>query len=239
MRKKEHRARVEALLNSMNSEFLNKSECYLGGGTALSMSLHDYRESSDIDFLCSSPEGYRLLRNTITQSDLGDIFSRKMEYIRDVKADRYGIRANIKIDGIPIKIEIINEGRIQIEGDENGIFPVPVLSKVDFFTEKLLANADRWADKSAYSRDIIDLLVMAHYWGDIPQESWKRSRLVYGEQVDQSYIKSLNQLKNDTYLKMCIKELNISEEAEIIIKDYLYFKLENNKNNSHSNTPNI
>lgn len=38
--------------------------------------------------------------------------------------------------------------------------PVPCLSLVDCIAEKLLANADRWADSSIESRDLIDLCVI-------------------------------------------------------------------------------
>ncbi|WP_338034423.1 hypothetical protein [Herbaspirillum seropedicae] len=33
--------------------------------------LDEYRESLGVDFLCSSQEGYRTLRNTITSASLG------------------------------------------------------------------------------------------------------------------------------------------------------------------------
>ena len=50
----------------MDAGFLARAECYFGGGTMLAMTLGEYRESRDIDFLCSSREGFRSLRETVT-----------------------------------------------------------------------------------------------------------------------------------------------------------------------------
>ena len=53
-----HHNAVLTVLNSLDGELLKRAECFFGGGTAIVLSLDEYRESADIDFLCSSQEGY-------------------------------------------------------------------------------------------------------------------------------------------------------------------------------------
>ena len=78
--------------------------------------MDEYRESVDIDFLCAAQDGYRELRNTITNVSLGAIFARPVELAREIRADRYGIRTFLLSDGVPVKFEIVSEGRIHIDG---------------------------------------------------------------------------------------------------------------------------
>ena len=47
-----------------------------------------------------------------------------------------------------------------VEGAPDPRTGVATLSRTDMFAEKLLANADRWNEKSVASRDIIDLAMM-------------------------------------------------------------------------------
>lgn len=66
------------------------------------------------------------------------------------------------VAGVAIKFEIIHEGRIDLEtpspGDE--ICGLRILTRTDQVATKLLANDDRWADTSTFSRDLIDLAMM-------------------------------------------------------------------------------
>ena len=61
-----------------------------------------------------------------------------------------------------IKFEIVLEARIELElpGPEDRIEDVATLTPLDMAASKLLANSDRWADDSVFSRDIIDLAMM-------------------------------------------------------------------------------
>jgi hypothetical protein len=118
------------------------------------LALNEYRKSVDIDFLCAFQEGYRELRNTIHNTSLGAIFSRPVQLAREVRADRYGIRTFPRIVGVPVKFEIVSEGRIQIEGEMNTATGVPTLKRTDMYAEKLLANTDRYRDKAAANRSL-------------------------------------------------------------------------------------
>lgn len=41
-------------------KLLSEAQCYFGGGTQLAMTYGEYRESRDVDFLCSSRDGFRM-----------------------------------------------------------------------------------------------------------------------------------------------------------------------------------
>ena len=216
-----HHQRIAKFLDCLNPEFLAQSECYFGGGTAIVLSLNEYRESVDIDFLCASVEGYRALRNTIDSGSLGNILSKPVELAREVRADRYGIRTFAKIDGAPIKFEIVSEGRIDISGSMDPLFGVPTLAKHDMYAEKLLANADRYADISAASRDAIDLSMLIEHWGDIPDESWAKARRAYGRSIDTSYEKAIKLVSNKDYLAGCLKKMQMEPALVERIPDLL------------------
>ena len=83
---------VARVLASLNRPLLASAKCYFGGGTRIVMELDEFRESVDIDFLCSDRAGYRLLRNAVTERSLGEIFIGDYELIREVRRDMYGIR---------------------------------------------------------------------------------------------------------------------------------------------------
>ncbi|MDO8035517.1 helix-turn-helix transcriptional regulator [Janthinobacterium sp. SUN128] len=67
-----HHQHIAKFLASLNADFLAQPGCYFGVGTAIVLSLNEYRESVVVDFLCSSKDGHRTLRNTITNASLGD-----------------------------------------------------------------------------------------------------------------------------------------------------------------------
>ncbi len=162
-----HRVVMRAL-EALDGAFLEAAQCFFGGGTRIVLSLGEYRESADIDFLCSSREGYRTLRATVGTRSLGKIGQGRLKLAREVIADRYGIRTVLDVAGEKLKFEIILEGRIELSGEPAGELPVPVLDPVTCFAEKFLANADRWNDESALGRDVIDLAFMRSRWGREP-----------------------------------------------------------------------
>ncbi len=52
-----HHQRIAKFLATLDAEFLAQSGCYFGGGTAIVLSLNEYRESMDVDFLRDSIDG--------------------------------------------------------------------------------------------------------------------------------------------------------------------------------------
>lgn len=159
-RRPHHRA-VAALLAAMDAKFLDRAECWFGGGTQIALSLGEYRESRDIDFLCSSRKGFRLLRETVTEGSLGALARRPIALARELRIDRDGIRGFLKHGDARIKFEIVLEARIDLAGHLDKRLGVPVLSAECVAAEKFLANADRGLDTSTSSRDAIDLAFLA------------------------------------------------------------------------------
>ena len=208
MYKRPHHQRIAKVLETFDCDVLNNTKCFFGGGTAIVLLLDEYRESVDIDFLCSSNDGYRLLRNTVS-NDLGSLLKSPLKHLREVRADRDAIRTVLEIDGQPIKVEFLKEGNSPVTGDINVAFGVPTLSRVDMFTQKLLANADRGMDKSSSSRDIIDLAMMVHKWGGIPRESLDKAYAAYGPCVTRGVFNSIELTQDRKYLSDCLDRMKM------------------------------
>jgi hypothetical protein len=202
---------VAAALAAMNGPFLEQAKCYFGGGTRIVLELGEYRESEDLEFLCSSHDGYRSLRSTITDRSLGAILSSAVPLAREVRADRYGIRTFLELGGGKLKIEIVHEGRVVVHGDTCAGIPVPCLDKVSCFAEKFLANADRGGDDAALGRDVIDLAFMIEGWGEGPARMGAElARKAYGDVVGRASNASAKKLlQNKGYLKRCVSALSI------------------------------
>ena len=204
-----HHQLIEKLLNCFDLDFLAGANCYFGGGTAIVLALGEYRESVDVAFLCACQLGYRALRNAVTPQSLGNLLIKPVKHLRDVRCDLYGIRTFLELDGTPIKVEFISEGRIELSGEGQAICGVPTLSTVDMFAEKLLANTDRGLDKSIFSRDMIDLAMMITAWGTIPPLAWSKVRAAYGASVDRAFHKSATMLLDSSYLAHCLQRMHM------------------------------
>lgn len=222
MYKRGHHRRIASLLHAFDATLLRETQCYFAGGTAIVLLLDEYRESVDIDFICASVEGYRTLRNIVSQQSLGVLMRTPVKNFRDdVRADRYGIRTFLEVDGQPIKIEIVSEGRIAVSGGDHPDFSVPVLSRNDMFAEKLLANTDRGMDKAMLSRDIIDIAMMLQAWGPVPDEAWLKVKHVYGASAEKAYRDAVQLVGNPDYLARCLSRMNMDEALVTQIPTWL------------------
>ncbi|WP_224718309.1 nucleotidyl transferase AbiEii/AbiGii toxin family protein [Pectobacterium versatile] len=212
-----HHNRIATVLSAFSQHRLDETCCYFAGGTAIVMMLNEYRESVDIDFLCSSRDGYSKLRTLLYGNDFSPLFSSSISTLGNIRKDQYGIRGRIDVEGCPIRLEFVSESRLDLTLG-NRLLGVPTLGKVDLFATKLLANADRGLDKSTQSKDLIDLAMMQSMWGDIPQEAWDKARAVYGSSVDKAYIDAISMLnKNQIYFEKCMRELRISKKNQALI----------------------
>ena len=185
---------IQSALRSMDTAFLERSRCYFGGGTAIVLMHGEYRLSLDVDFLCADVDGYRELRSAITENGAKAIFGPGVETVREVKADQYGIRGIVSLDGQPIKFEIVREARIPLGGAVVAGLGVPVLSIESQFAQTLLANADRCLDKSVANRDAIDLGYLVQGHGSIPTLSVEVAEKAYGTAVLKAIGQSLERL---------------------------------------------
>ena len=209
MFKRPHHQRVARILDALNAQLLTEAGCYFGGGTAIVLLLDEYRESVDVDLLCASHEGYRTLRNAVNENSLGPLLTQAMPLARAVRADRYGIRTFLMVDDVPIKFEIVREDRIPLQAQTHPGIPILTLSQVDMFAEKLLANTDRWADRSTTSRDIIDLAMMVHHWGPIPPSAWLKVEDAYGASARRAFVKAQELLADEAHLAECLRKMSM------------------------------
>jgi hypothetical protein len=206
------------LLEKLNADFLKKVECYFGGGTRIALELDEYRESADVDLLCSSRAGYRELRSTVSNVSLGEIASKPISLAREVTADLYGIRTFIDIDNEKVKFEIVNEARIDLKSAKVANLPVPCLDQRTCFAEKFLANCDRWADRAVLSRDVIDLAFMMNAWGEeIALQGFEDAQAAYGTAPERDLKLSVIKLLGDEdYYKRCVTGLSIADNAGLM-----------------------
>ena len=176
------------------------------------LELGEYRESKDIDFLCSSREGYRLLREEISETTLGRIAKKGIFLAREIRADQYGIRTWLGNQEMKIKFEIVREARIDLSFQRVATIPVSCLDRASAFAEKFLANADRGLDSSTLSRDVIDLAHMIEGWSQADAASGIMiARGAYGSDVDHKLAQVTQKLRNDKrYRSQCIEGLMIA-----------------------------
>ena len=202
---------IYRILEGLNCEFLSECRAYFGGGTLISLDLGEYRTSNDIDFICSLGSDYRKLRNAISdrtpQILLKDSSGLEIERFT---VDQYGIRMAIVVDRITIKTEIIAEARFDLDPPRQPSWsPVECLSISDCFTSKLLANADRYADRSVYSRDLIDLAFLRKE-RPIPPLAIEKAEAAY--RVIAPLTAALTKFQQDADLRFhCYDNLTISD----------------------------
>lgn len=219
-RRARHR-KVARVLAALDARVLARAQCYFGGGTRIALELGEYRESEDIDFICSDIGGYRQLRSMIQGRSLGELMPTAkpdVSLLRDLRADQYGIRTVFGVDGDPVKFEIVLEARIKVAAMTLKRIPVPVLDRVSCFAEKWLANADRWSDTAVLSRDVIDLAFMLRAWA--PEEAAAGVTLAaaaYGDTVVSCARAAATKLIEDVrYRRHCVDNLAIDDGAGLL-----------------------
>jgi hypothetical protein len=210
-RRPHHRAIARAL-RAFDSSFLAGAGCFFGGGTRLAMALGEYRESRDIDFLCSRRDGVRALRETITSDSLGALLRRPLELVRDVRTDRDGIRTFVVVDDVRLKLEIVFEGRIDLDGAYDRALGVPVLDAPHSVAEKLLANADRGLDDATLARDLIDLAFAAASFGKPTFDAGLMlAEQAYGTAVLRYLRATLDAFRHRSRAAQCIQSLAVDD----------------------------
>jgi hypothetical protein len=210
------------VLATLDADFLKNAECWFAGGTAVSLRCDEFRASRDIDFLCSSKRGYRLLRERIYDQGVRGLFCRDITIKRDARADQYGIRFVLDVRGTLLKFELVREGRVDLDGVRDPALPVSRLSDQDLVASKLLANDDRFLDEATLARDVIDLLMLEHELGALPEESWNKARSAYGDSVESSLRRAQQHLRdNPVFLKRVFQVLSITPKAQTIIQEKL------------------
>ena len=202
----------------LDATLLVEHNCWFGGGTAIVLDNGEFRESVDIDFLVSDQQSYRQLRQIVRDHGLDPLATRELALGRTPSVDGYGIRTSVLIAGVAIKFEIIHEGRIDLDtpSPEDEICGVRILTRTDQVASKLLANDDRWADTSTFSRDLIDLAMMKP--DTIALKAGARKAVdAYGETVGESLNKAVAYLHDRPQrLDECIRALKMDAPRAVV-----------------------
>ncbi len=205
-----HHQRIAHILGALDGDVLAQHACWFAGGTCIALKFGEYRESVDMDFLVSDAAGYRELRQLLTGIDGLRPITRQgampLELIREVRADQYGIRTHVRMDGHAVKFEIVREARIALQspGPQDQVCGISTLTGLDLAASKLLANADRQADDGVFSRDVIDLAMMDL---TVPQllAALEKAIEAYGASITRDLSKAIDRLQErQGWLERCM-----------------------------------
>ena len=208
-----HHQRIAHVLGALNGATLRQHGCLFGGGTCIALRHGEYRESVDIDFLVSDAAGYRELRHLLTGPDglaiITHLHAPPLVVLREIRADQYGIRTQVQMDGQAIKLEIVREARITLEPPtpNDTVCGVGTLTSLDLAASKLLANSDRQADDGVFSRDVIDLAMMDLQLPAL-RAALAKATEAYGPSVARDLGKAIDRLQNRPgWLERCMQAM--------------------------------
>lgn len=211
-----HHRRIARVLSVLDGDLLREANCLFGGGTAMALRFGEYRESVDMDFLVSDLNSYRRLRQLLTgEAGFAGLLrpdGEKFRLAREVRADQYGIRTTLLVDDLPIKFEIVLEGRIELAAasGKDQVCGISTLTALDMATCKLLANSDRWSDDSVFSRDVIDLAMMSPAL-PLLRKALLKAQGAYGEAIARDRERAIERLQNrQDWLERCMLVMAIS-----------------------------
>jgi hypothetical protein len=209
---------VAEALSMLDAPLLAEHNCWFGGGTAIVLANGEFRESVDLDFLVSDQQSYRALRQMVRDQGLDALATRGLDLRRTPTSDSYGIRASVLVAGDAIKFEIVKEGRISLDipSPNDQICGVRILTRTDQVASKLLANDDRWADTSTFSRDLIDLAMMKPNTAALEAGASKAAG-AYGKSIGESLAKAVTYLRDRPHrLDACIRALKVDAPRAVV-----------------------
>lgn len=210
-----HHQKIALVLHALNGPVLQAHHCLFGGGTAMALRYGEYRESVDIDFLVSDLGSYRSLRHALTgpqgMAAITHPDAQPLQQAREMRADQYGIRTTLRVQEQPIKFEIVLEGRITLDAPapSDTLCGIATLTPLDMATSKLLANSDRCMDDGVFSRDLIDLAMMA---APLPllRQAVAKAEQAYGPSILRDLDKAIRRMQErQTWLDRCMQAMAI------------------------------
>ena len=213
---------MASVLEALDADLLTANACLFGGGTAMSLRHGEYRESVDIDFIVSDRDGYRTLRQRLAGPDGVRAIARPgaaLDAIRETRADQYGVRTLLRVDGVAIKFEVVLEARIALEppGPTDRVCGVATLTPLDMLATKLLANSDRWRDDAVQSRDLIDLAMMQPS-KTLLTAALAKARGAYGGSIEIDLNKAIQNLRDRPHrLDHCMAAMQMTSVPKALL----------------------
>ena len=175
-----------------------------------------------MDFVVSDLEHYRALRLALTGAQGLTAITRAgaipLVQASELRADQYGIRTRVAIDGQPIKLEIVREARIALQtpAGSDVVSGVSTLSMLDLATTKLLANADRWNDDGVFGRDLIDLAMMRP---SLPllRKAIAKAEGAYGASVLRDLGKAIERMRTrEGWMERCMQAMAMRDPKAVV-----------------------
>lgn len=79
-------------IKAFNAEYLTKIDCYLSGDAAIQLLTNQFREPTELHFVCASKQGYATFVENLYDKGIGSLFLLGMapRLLIDVKGDMYG-----------------------------------------------------------------------------------------------------------------------------------------------------
>ena len=217
-----HHHRIAHVLAALNGDLLRQHGCLFGGGTCIALRHGEYRESVDIDFLVSDAAGYRELRQLVTgPQGLNALLRHGAEPLavgREVRADQFGVRTLVQMDGQAIKFEMVREARIALEapGKSDVVCGIGTLKLLDLAASKLLANSAAQADDGVFSRDVIDLAMM-NLGLPLLQAALAKAERAYGASVVRDLAKAIDRLQERVgWLERCMQAMAMTLPKAVV-----------------------
>ena len=215
--KKEFFKYINNILPQLNTDLLIKHTACLGGGSLIGLKYQQLRYSNDIDFLIN-PKNYQQIKLAINSGEKVFLTEQNL-IVGKPRIDRYGIRypltAITEDREIDLKLEIVAEYSLMIT-EPSRYLNIPCLNYEDRVVSKLIANADRWVDKSKFSRDLIDLAIIAQTEKELPPKAIAKANDIYSD-AERCLKSAIEQFQTQTeYRQKCYERLQISQPDLII-----------------------
>lgn len=217
-----HHQRIAHVLAALDGGVLRQHGCLFGSGTCIALRYGEYRESVDMDFLVSDAAGYRDLRQLLTGPQGLNAVLRPgapaLVTLREMRADQYGIRTVVQMDGQAIKFEIVREARMALEapGQHDQVCGVSTLTSLDLAASKLLANAEQQADDGVFSRDVIDLAMMGLRLPAL-RKALNKAEAAYGPAVARDLGKAIDRLQaRPGWLERCMQAMAMTLPQAVV-----------------------
>lgn len=208
-----HHQRIARILQALDAPLLRDAGCLFGGGTCIALRHGEYRESVDVDFIVSDVQGYRSLRQMLTGPQglaaITQAGAIALVPAREIRADQYGIRTQVLIDGYRIKFEVVLEARIALDAPspQDVVCGVSTLTLRDMAATKLLANSDRQADDGVFNRDVIDLAMLGLKPPAL-RDALAKAEGAYGPSVARDLAKAINRIGDRPgWLERCMQAM--------------------------------
>lgn len=220
--KRPHHNRIAQVLQAFNPQVLDRCGCFFGGGTAIALAFGEFRESVDIDFLVSDLEGFREIRELMTgPNGLAPILKpgAHIELAREVRSSQYKVETMLKVDGMPIKFEIVLEGHIQLDPSSTHICGIRTLGPVDMLATKLMANSDRLFADDTRNRDLIDMAMMQPSKAVMAKAAAKVRQTIYKNSFEPNLAKAIARVQErEGWLETCLKQMQITVPRACVLE---------------------